>query len=63
MSAILSHTAIACRNCRYWGHMGLCRAQSGNRSDGTAAWAQTVTTEHDDSCGKFQPALKGSAQP
>lgn len=42
-----------CRNCVHWGHMGLCRVKSGVRSAGGISWAQTVTTEPNDTCDAF----------
>lgn len=43
-----------CANCRHWGQCGLCRRQSGTKSAGGMTWAQTVTTEHNDTCAGFE---------
>lgn len=43
-----------CMNCAYWGEMGMCRVQSGTRSIAGISWAQTVTTEHQDTCDAFR---------
>lgn len=46
-------SAAICANCASWGEFGLCRVQSGTRSFGDMAWAQTVTTNHNDTCASF----------
>ena len=42
-----------CMNCRHWGEMGLCRVKSGPRTVGGISWAQTVTTEPQETCERF----------